>query len=80
MATSLEYDPTTRLRNSSQDWNGPMGKKCWRTNEKTKKQVIPLIDTIHNVGTVVSRLSTHPFKYASQLSTHFLAKNLGFKI
>ncbi len=30
--------------------------------------------------TVVSRLSTHPFKYASQLSTHFLAKNLGFKI
>jgi hypothetical protein len=31
-------------------------------------------------ATVVSRLSTHPFKYASQLSTHFLAKNLGFKI
>jgi hypothetical protein len=30
--------------------------------------------------TVVSRLSTHSFKYASQLSTHFLAKNLGFKI
>jgi len=30
--------------------------------------------------TVVSRLSTHSFKYASQLSTHFLAKHLGFKI
>ena len=30
--------------------------------------------------TVASRLSTHPFEYASQLSTRFLAKNLGFKI
>ena len=29
-------------------------------------------------STVTSRLSTHPFKYASRLSTHFLAKKLGF--
>jgi hypothetical protein len=35
MATSLEYDPTTRLRNSSQDWNGPMG-EC--VNKPMKKQ------------------------------------------
>jgi len=27
MAIGLENNPTTRLRNSSQDWNGPMGKK-----------------------------------------------------
>ena len=31
-------------------------------------------------STVTSRLSTHPFKYASWLSTHFLAKKIGFKI
>lgn len=30
--------------------------------------------------TITSRLSTHLFKYASQLSMHFLEKNLGFKI
>jgi hypothetical protein len=30
--------------------------------------------------TVVYHLSTHPFKYVSQLNTHFLAKKLGFKI
>jgi len=28
MATGSKNDPTTRLRNSSQDWNGPGGKKC----------------------------------------------------
>jgi len=27
MATGLENDPTTRLRNSSQDWNGLRGKQ-----------------------------------------------------
>ena len=32
------------------------------------------------LGTVASRLSTHPFEYASRLSTRFLAKKLGFKI
>ena len=31
-------------------------------------------------NTVTSCLSMHPFKYASWLSMHFLAKKIGFKI
>ena len=31
-------------------------------------------------NTITSHLSTHPLKYASWLSMHFLAKILGFKI
>jgi len=56
MATGSENDPTSRLRNSSQDGNGPRGKMRPWTNEKIEKWVIPiraspLIDTIYNVGT-----------------------------
>jgi hypothetical protein len=56
MAIGSKNDPTTRLKNSSQDGNGPKGKMCQWTNEKIEKRVIlaqasPLIDTIHNVGT-----------------------------
>jgi len=37
MAIGSKNDPTTRLRNSSQDGNGPKGKMCRWTNEKTEK-------------------------------------------
>jgi hypothetical protein len=37
MAIGSKNDPTTRPRNSSQHGDGPKGKNCVRTNEKTKK-------------------------------------------
>jgi hypothetical protein len=37
MAIGSKNDPIARLRNSSQDGNGPKGKMCRWTNEKTEK-------------------------------------------
>jgi hypothetical protein len=56
MVIGSENDPTSRLRNSSEDGNGPTSKMRPWTNEKIEKWVIPiqaspLIDTIYNVGT-----------------------------
>jgi len=55
METGSENNPTSWLRNSSQNGNGPKGKMRQQTDEKIEKRIIPiqitpLIDTIHNVG------------------------------
>lgn len=36
--------------------------------------------SLYQVGTVVFHVSSHPFKYASCLSTHISPSNVGFKI